>query len=126
MHPGAAPLEIMRKADKVEDLLRIESELWRIRFEIESATRQLLYWNDRVEMSTVHLELEEVDDALKIKGGGFLGELGRILMLNVKRLGRLLLEMVKFSVAALPYLLIVLVLWLVGWHFWRRRRSPAG
>lgn len=51
--------QLMSKATKIEDLLRIESELQRIRQDIESTQGQLDYLKDAVSYSTVHIDLNE-------------------------------------------------------------------
>lgn len=51
--------ELLSKATKIEDLLRIESELQRIRQNIESAQGQLNYLKDAVSYSTIHIDLRE-------------------------------------------------------------------
>jgi len=61
-------IEILKKADKVEDILRIENELARVRSQINSLKANLNNYDKQVEMSTISLELEEVKNlTLKIQ-----------------------------------------------------------
>lgn len=52
-------LEILEKAVTVEDVLRVEKELWRIREEIERLTGQMLYLERLVKLATITMLLEE-------------------------------------------------------------------
>lgn len=52
-------LEILNKAERVEDILKVEEQLGRVRGEIERLTGRLKYLNERIEMATITLELYE-------------------------------------------------------------------
>ena len=52
--------DILKKADKVEDILRIENELARVRSQINNLKANLNNFDKQVSMSTLNLELEEV------------------------------------------------------------------
>ncbi|MTI66724.1 MAG: DUF4349 domain-containing protein [Firmicutes bacterium] len=52
--------EILKKADKIEDILQIENELRRIRKEIDRYTGTIKNWDRLVSMSTINIELTEV------------------------------------------------------------------
>ncbi len=49
-------LELLKKANKVEEMLQIERELSNIREEIEAKQGRLQYLQNQVSMSTVHIE----------------------------------------------------------------------
>lgn len=50
-------LEILKKANKISEILEIENELAKIREEIEAAEGRLKYLQNRVSMSTVSIEM---------------------------------------------------------------------
>lgn len=50
-------LELLDRADTVEDMLKIENELARLRGEIESLEARLKVLNNRVDLATVNVEL---------------------------------------------------------------------
>ena len=50
-------LEILKKANKISEILEIENELAKIREEIEAAEGRLKYLQNRVSMSTVTIEM---------------------------------------------------------------------
>ena len=53
-------LEMMDRAESVDDLISIESRLSDLRYEIESLQTSLNQWDRRVAYSSVYLELQEV------------------------------------------------------------------
>lgn len=52
-------LDILEKAQTVEEILKIENELNRVRYEIERLTSQLKQWDNLVELSTVNIYLRQ-------------------------------------------------------------------
>jgi len=50
-------LEILQKADKVEDILKVERELRLLREEIEAKEGKLNFLSDQVNYSTIHLKI---------------------------------------------------------------------
>ncbi|WP_026476191.1 DUF4349 domain-containing protein [Alkaliphilus transvaalensis] len=63
--------EILQKAEKIEDILRIENELSRIRLQINSMRGTLKNYDQLVSLSTIEVELIEVketsDSAIKLQ-----------------------------------------------------------
>jgi hypothetical protein len=53
-------LALLQKAEKVEDMLKIEEQLRRLTEEIERMTGQLRFMNDQVAMSTIAVAFEGV------------------------------------------------------------------
>ena len=53
-------LELLKKANNVNDMLNIERQLNQVRSEIESQEGRLKYLNDQVDMSTIQLNAYEV------------------------------------------------------------------
>lgn len=54
-------IEILAKADRVEDILNIENELSRVRTELESYGTQLRGWDNLVQYSTISVFMTEVE-----------------------------------------------------------------
>lgn len=52
-------MELLNRALTVEDVLKVESELSRVRAEIEKITGEMKYIERRVEMSTISVEISE-------------------------------------------------------------------
>ncbi len=53
-------LELLKKAETVEDIITIESRLSQIRYEMESLTSTLRYYDSQVDYSTINLSVYEV------------------------------------------------------------------
>lgn len=51
--------EILTEASSVDDILKVEQELFRVRGEIETMTTEFTYLQDRVALSTIKLRLRE-------------------------------------------------------------------
>ena len=67
-------LAMMDKAETVEELITIESELSRLELEIEDCQGQLNYWDSRVGYSTVNIFVDEVRRAVPVGEDASLGE----------------------------------------------------
>jgi hypothetical protein len=59
-------LEILKKANTVDDILRIESYLGNIRMQIEQLKGQLKLWNHEVSYSTISLNLQTTPNPINI------------------------------------------------------------
>lgn len=53
-------LEILKKADKIEDVIILEQELSSVRYEIERLTQSLRRWDELVSYSTLEVNINEV------------------------------------------------------------------
>lgn len=112
---------LLIKAEKVDDLLRIEQELQRLRTEIDQVQQVLTQYDHQVSMSSVHLILTEVS-TVKSKSPGFWERVhvkwkqwGRIV-------GKTLQKIAVILIVALPYTLVVICLIWVVWFLIRRRQ----
>lgn len=54
-------LELLEKAETVEDIITIESRLSEVRYQIESMESQLRTFDNKIDYSTVYLTIEEVE-----------------------------------------------------------------
>ncbi len=54
--------ELMKKAETVEDLIKIEERLSEVRYQLESIESQLRTYDNQVDYSTVYLDITEVVD----------------------------------------------------------------
>jgi len=106
-------LDILEKAEKVEDILRVEKELARVREEIERLTGRMRYLDDRIDLSTVTVELYEPEpitqswglrDAIRRSIMGFIGSTN---------------SMIVFVGSTLPVAIVLMVLY----SLFRRRKG---
>lgn len=60
-------LELLEKAETVEDIITIESRLSEVRYELEAYTSTLRTYDNQVDYSTVHMNIREVDRETKVE-----------------------------------------------------------
>lgn len=121
-------LSIMEKADKVEDLILLESELGRIQYEIEAYTQQLTDIDRRVAESTVTINLTEVRSATRVRPvdptlgeriqEGFVGTINALWM----GIQNLLVWLVANSPLIISVLAVLAVIWFAVLRPWIRKR----
>lgn len=124
--------QILAQAKSLEDLVRLEQELSRVRGEIESMTGRLNFLKDQVEMSTVTLDLREVRPGAPAVRPGLGQDVREAFMGMSKSLWEFSRAAVVAAAALLPLLLYVGILAFVIWRLvlWLRpllgrRRPPA-
>ncbi|MCM1564519.1 MAG: DUF4349 domain-containing protein, partial [Dehalobacter sp.] len=113
-------LEILEKANSVEDILKIESSLVTVRQEIESLKGQLKYYDNRVEYSQVTINIEQARNDLTVNNpwqpislkNTFIA-VKNALIKTVSFLWNALNYVLVFIGYALPVLMILLLIWLV-------------
>ena len=104
-------LELLSKAETVEDIMTIESRLSEVRYEIESLTSQIKNWDNQVSYSTLNVELQEValyteDTPATLSYGQQLKE---GFLRSLKDVGRFFKDLFKFIVTAVPVLVVLAV-----------------
>lgn len=122
--------ELLERADTIEDILKIESELGRIRGNLESMIAEFTHLKDRVNYSSVNIRLEEKDPRTHtvVDGFGSFGErIGDLLALNTNRFLKGFSNFLIVSIGSLPIILplvlaFFLFLKLVAWIRARKRR----
>lgn len=121
-------LTILSQASTVEDILKVEEQLERVRGEIETLTGRLRYLDNQVELATINVELRERPHsvtALQFPNSKDLGaRLTQALTSSINLLFSLASNAVVWIVTALPFLAVVgIIAAVAGWlwrHFIRR------
>jgi hypothetical protein len=120
-------LEILNMAKNVDEVLRIENELNRVRTDIDVLTGQLSAWDKMVEMSLVNLSLIEQEPSKEKLGTVTLQELSRrgkqgfIAAINLSL--NMLASLAEIIGALLPIAIIVGVLFLIIKGFTNRKKK---
>jgi TolA-binding protein len=111
-------LEILEKAETVEDILRVEQELSRIRGQLESMTAEFRYLSDRVDYATISVTLRETATASPtITGSGLKGVWQRGVAGLVNSINSMLTGLGSFLVfflTAIPYFVFLTVIAIPG------------
>lgn len=104
-------LEILKKAEKVEDIIELEKELARIRYEIESLTGTLKKWDNLVSYSTLEVSVYEVHEVTEVReksrtlsnrmGDGFKDSVGVVIDM-IKGLLVFIASLIPFAIIIVP------------------------
>ena len=99
-------LELLAKAETMEDLLQIEARLTDVRDELERVTSQLRLYDNLVNYGTVHLSITEVVEFTVVtEPESVWDRIGRDFMDNLDALGDFFVELFVFLVGASPILI---------------------
>jgi hypothetical protein len=116
--------EIMKKATTVEETLKVETELNRVRTEIDLMTGNLKNWDQLVEYSTIYINMTEVKEAelekVDMPGVWQNAQQGFIKTINNIRFG--IEKLFVFLVSAIPYIVILGVGSLLA-MFWIKKKK---
>ncbi len=102
-------MELLEKAETVEDIISIEGRLSEVRYQLESYTSQLRTFDNQVDYSTVHIEINEVDRETKVEPKTFWQEVSDDFGNSIYRLGQGMRGFAIWLLGSSPYL----VLWIV-------------
>mgnify|MGYP000902497656 CR=1 FL=1 len=96
-------LDLMARAEKVEDLLNIENRLTEVQTQIEQMTAELKNMDSLVGFSSAQITLREVEAVRPARPANLWGQMGRMLYDSAAALVRVLRGILLAAVAALPF-----------------------
>ena len=101
-------LDMLKKADLVEDMLDIEDRLSSVRYQIESLTTTLNNWDSKINFSTLRLSVQEVKELTEEKpiARTFGDDIREGIQSSLDWLAQSGKDLVVFLVSALPLLVI--------------------
>ena len=115
-------IEILSKAERVEDILNIENELSRVRNEIESLGTQLRGWDNLVQYSTIRVFMTEVDPkdtkVSVLKADNIWDRMRR----GFIRTTNAIMDMIEIIIVGIGYALPVAILAGIAYLAWRKIR----
>ncbi len=115
-------IEILSKAERVEDILNIENELSRVRTEIESLGTQLRGWDNLVQYSTIRVFMTEVDPkdtkVSVLKADNIWDRMRR----GFIRTTNAIMDMIEIIIVGIGYALPVAILAGIAYLAWRKIR----
>lgn len=101
-------LELLAKAETMEDLLTIESRLTDVRTELERYTSQLRVLDNQISYSTVNLSIEEVKEYTQVtEPETFWDRISSGFVQSLKGVGTFFTELAVFLIVSLPYLILI-------------------
>ncbi len=125
-------LELLRKADKMEDIITLESALTEVRYNIESLTGMRNRYDQLVAYSTLQISLLEVGDFSVVRNQplGFGQRISNAFSDSLRFIGDTAQWLVVVLVSVLPVLLVYsLLIGVIAWAIYRivkalRKRFP--
>lgn len=116
-------LKLLEKADKLKDIIALQSQLTDIRYEIESYESQLRTYDNLVDYSTLHLNISEVQRTTNITSSktSFVEEIGNAFSNNAYALGQWMRSTVVWLIGSLPILIPLAVVGIAAFIIVRKR-----
>lgn len=118
-------LELIEHAEYIEDIITIEQRLSNVQYQIETMEAQLRTYDNKVDYSTVYLDISEVQELTPIQEETLWERISSGFMDDLKGIGDGVLEIVVWLLVHIPTLALwalVIVLFIV-WVRWCMRRS---
>ncbi len=107
-------IELMKKAEAIEDIITIESRLSEVRYQIESMESQLRTFDNKVNYSTIYLYVDEVKELTPVEEETALERIGNGFVDSLEEIRDGLTEFAIWFVVNIPYFILwILVLILV-------------
>ncbi len=127
-------LELLEKAETIEDIISLESRLSEVRYQIESMESQLRTIDNQVSYSTVYLYINEVGKLTPVKEQSAWEKISTGFINSLYHVGNGLADFAIGFIIALPYLIvwaivIVIIMLLIRWIIRRARKkrmAPKG
>ena len=113
-------LEILERATEVEDILKIETELNRVRSELERHATQLRGWDNLVQYSTIRIFMTEVDPKDTHVSTLQVGSLWDRMKRGFIRTTNAIMDTIEYIIVGIGYALPVAVLAGAGLLVWWR------
>lgn len=109
---------IMQKADKVEDILRIQEQISRVQSEIDRIDGRLKYLSNRVEYATVTAQVSEPEPVGSTTGLSF----SEVINQGIEGFYAVVAGIVIGLLIALPFIIIAGAGYLIYRRFWKKPR----
>lgn len=124
-------LELLAKAETMDDLLKIESRLTEVRTDLEEVTSQLRLYDNLVDYATLKLDITEVKEYTVVEEPETIWDrIGKGFMESLEGVGNFFTELFVFLIVASPYLallalyiVIVVLLAKLANHSFRKKKK---
>ena len=103
-------LEIVETAETVEDIITVESRLSEVRYELESIESQLRSYDNRVNYSTVYLDITEVTQFTPTEEKGVLKRIAEGFTKSCKSVWNGIVELIVFILIHIPQIVLLAII----------------
>ena len=115
-------LELLKKTGELKDIIALENELSRVRYEIESLTGSLKKWDNLIDFCTLNIQISEVQE-IKEDPVSFEDKIANGFVSSVKSIFNLSKGFVIFISIFIPYLFILTILIIIARYIYIRRKK---
>ena len=99
-------LELLAKAETMEDLLEIEARLTDVRYELENYASQLRLYDNQIDYATIYLYIEEVQEYTPVEEPTFLERITNGFTDSLESLAEGTVDVIVWIIASSPYLVV--------------------
>lgn len=103
-------LEIMKQAESVEDIITIESRLSEVRYQIESMEAQLRTYDNKINYTTIRLNISEVKKLTPVEEKGYFAKIFEGFTDSLVGVLNGLLDFISWLIIKSPYLVVWFVI----------------
>lgn len=115
--------ELLEKADTLESVIALEERLSEIRYELESMESQLKLYDNQVEYSTVHVNIQEVKVYTPTEPETIGERIQKGFTANLENMQEFLVDLFVFLVSSSPILIPILIVVLIIITLIRRKHA---
>ena len=118
-------LELLEKAESVEDIISIEARLSDVRYELESMESQLRTLNNQIDYSTINLNIQEVRRLTPTEEKSVWDKMRNGFVKTIYNIGDDIEYGFIWFVVNIPYFIIwivIIVAVIIGFRAWRKKR----
>lgn len=108
-------LELLKKAESLDDILEIESRLTQIRYELSSYEQQIEEYDDSVSYSTLSLNVSEVERETVAKDDSFFTKVSEGFMTSISDIENGFTDIAVGFLSITPYLALIAVILLAAY-----------
>lgn len=120
-------LELLEKAESVEDIIAIESRLTDVRYYLQNYESQLRAMDNQISYSTIYLEIREVKRFTPSKERSIWEEIKDGFADSIASIGMGFKHFFVNAVIYIPYLVmyavVICILFIIGRKIWKRKRN---
>ena len=103
-------MELMERAETVEDIITLESRLSQVRYEIESMESQLRTYDNKIDYTTIYLNINEVEEITPTEEPGYWEKIGQGLKDSFEGMITGFTDIFAWFIVNLPYLLLIFII----------------
>lgn len=106
-------LEILKKAEKLEDIITIENRLSEVRYQIESYESQIRTYDNQINYSTVTITVVEVEKVASVNSKTFFEEIKTGFINNTEKIVLGMKNLFIWFIINIPYFIILAIIMVV-------------